>query len=220
MNNGKFVIIAIAVVGVAMSTFAWWVRWSRSQIVLNQWGYEAAVAIRNGEGVELLELTSTPPSDPAEEISIHTVANTQPTETVTVWVTNTRDISKTPGLLHAKHHLLHVKGLDWEAPRDEGCDPDWSVAMRFKHPDHVATMLFDLQCNRAYLVERNVEVSMAPIAKGIKTFLGELTSDGSSDQETIANEGKKNADQNKPDQTNDRTTDSVNVDAETQARSQ
>lgn len=216
MNNGKFVIIAIAVVGVAMSTFAWWVRWSRSQIVLNHWGYEAAVAIRNGEGVELLELTSIPPSDAAEEISIRTVANPQPAETSKVWVAKTIDISKTPGLIHAKHHLLHVKGLDWDAPREEGCAPEWSVAMRFKHPDHVATMLFDLQCNRAYLVERNIEVSMAPIAKGIKTFLGELTTDGTPDQETIASEGqqKTNADQK-----NDKSTDSVSVDAETQGSS-
>lgn len=177
MNQGKVVIGAMLVISIALAVFAWWTRYSRSQQVLSTWGRDAVVAIRTGEKVELLVLgpADVASSDPPELLVIPEWApagNGPERRTIRRRI----DITGTPGLIHARHHLIHEKGFSWDAVRSEDCRPQWETALRFSKNGNLATMAFDFQCKRVCLVERQVEVGMAPsIAEALTIFFAELT---------------------------------------------
>lgn len=156
MISGKIVISTMVGVGVALAAFAWWARYSASQQVLEAWGKDAVIAIRTGKNVELLRGVSR-------------------TESGEFVFEETTDISKTPGLIHARHHLVHQKGFRWEAERTENEPPNWETGLRFTRDNRVATMLFDFDSARAYLLENQAEVTMRPIiVDALKKFLGTL----------------------------------------------
>lgn len=182
MVKGKYVIIAMVGIGMTLAGFGWWVRYNSSQKVLAVWGSDAVVSIRTSKRAELLTVV---PSSETADASATTDAAAPDTisETITVEPPNCPsetiqlgppvDITKAPGLIHARHHLVHEKGFNWDAPREEGATPDWKVALRFASDDQkAATILLDFASNRAYLLERNVEVGMRPIiADALKRFL-------------------------------------------------
>ena len=182
MNQGKFVILAMVGIGIVLAGFGWWVRYSRSQKVLQVWGAEAVIAIRTGDLAELIPLGPSA----AEQLGGNQLGGNQlggkgEGETIvvdpespgaTLAAGQAIDISKAPGLIHARHHLVHEKGFDWDKPRTDGCTPNWEVAFRFTDDENVATIVLDFACNRAYLVERKTEVGMKPIiADAIRKFL-------------------------------------------------
>lgn len=168
MVQGKFVIIAMVAVGLGLSGFAWWARYQGSRQVLTVWGPDAVVAIRQGKEVELLRL-----SDEATE---QQSTESMKIRDLEVHVQSTTDITEVPGLIHARHHLIHQKGFGWDEPRPDDCEPTWDVAIRFRMGERVATLAMDFQCNRAYLVERDAEVSMEPIAASMRKFLDGIPS--------------------------------------------
>ena len=224
MNRGKFVIALMVTVGLTMALYAWWARYAGSRRVLNQFGPEVAQLVRSGKIVELLQLSATPPLDreppgaemaePEAETSEGTPAAAADVTTVesilvrsgqqpmAVYVASSQDITAAPGLIHARHHLLHEKGFEWpsrEAARTTAAAasdreptgpskptagaatevdalPDWSLGLRFRDGPRTATWLFDFPRERAYIVERQVEIGMAPIAPSLKQFLGEARS--------------------------------------------
>jgi hypothetical protein len=162
-------------VGMAMAIFAWWVRYNRSQQVLAIWGRDAVVAIRDGEKVELLRLSRSSEGGSGETIVLGSEASSSKDGNAksVLAVDKVTDISQTPGLIHARHHLLQEKGFDWDAEPDD-CLPRWEVGLRFTHGGNVATMLLDFECNRAYLVQRDADVNMKPIAASLRKFLSGL----------------------------------------------
>ena len=185
MNRGKSVIIAIVLVGLGLSTFAWWHRWTRSQQVLEHWGEQAAIVIRNGKSVELLRLT--PRVSGAADIRPQdgTNAASRPAElniAGATYAVEATDISDAAGLIHARHHLLHEQGFVWDEPRDPAQLATWTVALRFQQGNTTATMALDFAAQRARLVERDVEVSMEPIAPALQTFINELMLTGDADR--------------------------------------
>lgn len=171
MNQGKFVIIAMVAIGAAMAGFGWWVRYTRSQKVLQVWGPQAVIAIRTGDLAELLPVSpvgDVPPGRSVGRLDIE--PNGYPHQSIALQTA--RDITDAPGLIHARHHLVHEKGFDWDTPRADNCTPVWEVAFRFSDEANVATVVLDFACNRAYLVERKTEVGMKPIiADALKKFL-------------------------------------------------
>lgn len=171
MNQGKFVILAMVGIGSALAGFGWWVRYSGSQQVLAVWGPQAVVAIRTGEPVELFAVGLPANGQLGGVIRIE--PEDYPPSSVVA--SEPIDITKAPGLIHARHHLVHQKGFDWDSPRDRNCTPHWEVAMRFKRDGITATIVLDFTCNRAYLVERKTEVGMRPIiADALKRFLADF----------------------------------------------
>jgi hypothetical protein len=154
MISGKLVISSMLAVGLSMALFAWWARYSQSQQVLETWGRDAVVAIRTGEQVELLRASSED-SDEGEALTIGDS---------TVRFDTSGDISETPGLIHARHHLVHQKGFDWTGAVEPDCQPQWDTGLRFKDTkrNKVSTMLFDFNCNRVHLLENQAEVTMRP----------------------------------------------------------
>lgn len=176
MNRSKSVIVAMVTVGVVMALFAWWNRYQGSQRILATWGPEAVVAIRKGERVELLYLDSEA-SASGERISLESrpSAPGEPSSTTSFRISRTIDITDAPGLIHARHHLLHERGFAWGLGETE-CESEWELALRFVHGDNVATLALDFQCNRIYFVERGVSANMQPIASSLRKFLDDLTS--------------------------------------------
>ena len=167
MISGKLVISSMLAVGLSMAIFAWWARYSQSQQVLETWGRDAVVAIRTGKEVELLRATSEDSTE-GESLSIGDS---------TVRFVTTGEISETPGLIHARHHLVHQKGFDWTGGVEGDCQPKWDTGLRFKDAkrNKVSTMLFDFRCNRVHLLENHAEVTMRPIiADALKKFFAEL----------------------------------------------
>ncbi len=178
MNHGKTVIVTMLLVALGLAAFAWWHRWSRSQNVLQHWGREASVAIRKGRSVELLRLSKDPgASDAALQVDGQ------------VYAVEAMDISQAPGLIHARHHLLHEKGFLWEEPRSLDYVAQWSAALRFRHGDSTATVALDFAANRARLLEQNTEASMAPIASALRTFLDELMAKPPTSPQNVAPSG-------------------------------
>ncbi len=163
MNRGKFVIVLMLVIGVGLASFAWWHRWRRSQTVLTTWGSEAADAIRTGEKVELFRIGQAPRMRGAEVEEI-TVGNHSHL------LFDRRDITNSAGLIHARHHLLHEQGFAWDAGDAED-EPTWDFVLRFTKGQSVATMAFDFSGQRARLLERDREVSMAPISAALQAFV-------------------------------------------------
>jgi|GEM_PF-5548011 len=164
MISGKLVISTMVGVGVVLAAFAWWSRYSASQQVLATLGKDAVIAIRTGEKAELLRGIRLAGKDQAED----NLAFDFTFDEVT-------DISKTPGLIHARHHLVHQKGFHWDAEREDGVEPTWEVGLRFTREDRVATMLFDFGSGRALLVEKQAEVTIRPIIiDALKKFLAGL----------------------------------------------
>ena len=175
-------------VAVVMAAFAWWARYAQSQQVLEVWGKDAVVAIRTGKRVELLKAMNPDIDSPETKSSADTKSTSEielelptGTETTKIRFATEKEISKTPGLIHCRHHLVHQKGFDWTAERQEGCQSNWTVGLRFlpdpvaATPNRKATMLFDFACNRVFLVERQAEVTMRPIiADALKEFFAEL----------------------------------------------
>ena len=162
MNSGKIVIVVVFAVGLGLAVFSWLHRWQASQQVLEFWGGEAAYVIRTGKKVELLRIG--PAIGVATDLEGFTVGNRR------YCIIDQFDISKAPGLIHARHHLLHEKGFIWEA-LGSGGDTGWEYAFRFTKGDSVATMAFDFERQRARLIERDREVSMAPISAALRKFV-------------------------------------------------
>ena len=172
MNRGKFVIAAMVAVGLSMAIFAWWARYSASQRVLSRFGPSVAVAVRNGERVEFLGLATTPQAESTGSIHVRS-----PQGETELFISSIRDITNTPGLIHARHHLLHEKGFEWGPPNSDGTEAavrNWTVALRFTKKSDIATWVFDFDQKRAYIVERDTEIGMAPIAPNLREFLSDL----------------------------------------------
>lgn len=171
MNRGKFVVLLLFVVGTCMAGFAWWHRYERGQQVLNAWGSDISSAIRLGSRVDLLRLTRLDANPDVDEAILDSLRIGNQRRRIT----ERRDVSKARGLIHARHALLQREAFRWVID-DPACRPNWEYALRFHHASQVATLALDFECQRVYLLERDRQAGMAPIAGGLQTFVGELTS--------------------------------------------
>lgn len=170
MNRGKLVIIAILLVAVGLAGFAWWNRWSRSQVVIAHWGPDAPAIIRTGKVVELLKLD--PVVEPGSSAdSVLTVGG------VARRIADLRDISSAPGLIHARHQLVQNEAFHWDQPRDPDCQPEWTTALRFQQGNQQTTVVFDFRCRRAVLLDTETEADMSPIAEAMESFLNSVATD-------------------------------------------
>ena len=160
MNAGRTVIVTMLLVGASLSGFAWWARYSRSRIVLENLGAEAVIAIRRGDRVELLRLGESKSGNDAHETLTIEQADLGPQ---TLTVTGNTDITRAPGLIHAQHHLAHELAYAWDEERPAEYTPGWQYALRFTRDGDVTTMLLDLDQRRSFLVEQRKEIGIQPV---------------------------------------------------------
>ena len=198
MNRGKYVIFGMVVVGTAMALFAWWARYNASRRVLDRFGPAVATAVRNGQRVELLQLAlpggiADDETDPIPHTGSSELRSSN--GDILARITARQDISAAAGLIHARHHLLHERGFQWEEDgeldsdrNDQSAAACWSQAIRFQGAETTATWLFDFQKQRAFIVECDTEIGIQPIAASLQTFLDQLPSQSRPQQDLLSTE--------------------------------
>jgi hypothetical protein len=161
--SGKLVVLAIFAVALAMAGFALWWNWGLGRRSLAFWGTEGGVAIRDAEKIELLRLRLKKGRGQFLNLEAFDVAET-------------KDISKAPGVVHARHSLLEDASFDWKANlvghSEYESDTDF-FAVRFSHPQAVTTIVFlDSDSTQIFRAESGDEVALSPkTAAGWTTFL-------------------------------------------------
>jgi hypothetical protein len=177
-KHGPVVIVAILFVALAMSAFAWWYRAQQSRRAMAFWGAEFAWVILRGEQVEVARLERA--GDVAEDASSLDVTpiadGTHASETVTIQgqrflVRETKVISGSPGLVHARHALVEDASYDWLAA-PTSLPGDVAFLLRFSDGRKQALAAFDL--NSAAVVRLHGDsqqaVSISPILAGLRKF--------------------------------------------------
>lgn len=126
LDRGKLAVLTMFALALAAATFAWWWNYSRGQRALEFYGPKAAHLIRTAPKVELLIV------GPHDAAAAESVPNFGP-------VIRTIDISKAPGLIHARTALLD------DASYQSHVDPVPQVFnrfVRFKDGDDEVVLVF------------------------------------------------------------------------------
>ncbi len=142
-NRGKGVIVGIFLLALVLSGYAWWHQFQQGPRCRDFLGTEAVQLVRLAPRVELLrfdqDLASAEGSPAPEDVL--QIAGT------TLHVTRRANITKVPGLLHARHALLQDVNYQWDAAATP-CLSQWSFGLRFSNNGEDVIVAFDPQCNR------------------------------------------------------------------------
>lgn len=160
-DRGKLVVAAILAVALGLAVFAWYWRWQQGHRAAAFWGAEVSQLIRGARRTELLVLEpadaeagqpvqAAEPADAASSLSI---------DGARYRIASTLDLSNSPGLIHARHSLTEDASFIWN-PSSAECEPRWTHALRLSENDQAATLAFDFECNRIYLVEQDKSISV------------------------------------------------------------
>ena len=166
--QGKHVIIFIFGTALVAAIFAWSFQYMRGRRILELWGTDNARLIRvEGEQIQLLSLSS----DVDESMPARPEPLVLYGESFTV--VDAIEISNAPGIIHARQALIEDASFQWEKPRAD-CQPDWQYALEFRQKQRVATILLDMHCERAKLLENGNEAAIHPkIFAGWRKFIDE-----------------------------------------------
>ena len=170
LNRGKLVVSSIFMVALLMAVFAWWWNYERGRKSMEFWGRDAALLIRQAKDVELLRLIPVVTAgESAQTIDVGPV----------VYAVERADISRAPGLLHARFALTEDASFEFYATPENGGvlptsyeDGNWQYAVRFNREGKSATVLFDFQNSRVGIAEeqRSARV-IAKIVTGWQQFI-------------------------------------------------
>ena len=167
-DRGKLVILILFALGLAATAFSWCYRVQSGNQALRFWGSDAAGLIRHAPRVELLLL------DPAESSRTAGAERFMAIGRRHFQITSRRDISKAPGLLHARQALIEDINFAWDDSGNQG-PLDWRFAFRFSDRGQQCTIALDSVCMYAQLGENGRPVSVRPISGGLLTFIQEQT---------------------------------------------
>lgn len=165
--EGKYAIIAVLVIGLAGAAGGWLYRSQLQRRAIMLFGTEAAELFQQAPQVELLKLRAFDEAGASNAEPPFSAAGTK------FAIAARRDISHAPGLIHLRHSLISDKSFEWSAPLDD-CRPHWPYALRFADGRRSATLLLDLDCRQALLVESAARVSIKPMAQGLAAFIDKL----------------------------------------------
>ena len=160
MNRGKLAVLSILVLAVALAGFALWWNVTGGRRPLEFWGREAGARIISPEAtVELLWLEPAGEDFPHERLSIGGRSYA---------LVGQQDVTKAPGLVHARHSLLADASFDWQSPAASG---NYTIAARFRGGSGVTTVAFDFAAGQLAHVEFGREAKGAEkIIEGWQTF--------------------------------------------------
>ena len=176
--QGKYVILFIFGSAIAAAVFAWSFQYLRGRRILELWGADNARLIRF-EGKRVTLLTLKPHEEQSDD-----AARTINVDKLAFDVVAQKQISEAPGIIHARQALIEDASFQWDKPRGD-CEAQWRYALEFREGNQVATVLLDMHCQRARLLENGHEAAIHPkIFTGWETFIGEHTeAESTSDQE-------------------------------------
>jgi hypothetical protein len=166
LNSGKLAVLGIVLLAVGLAGFAWWWNWQRTARCREFYGGEGAHLIRAADHVEGLELSSLFVREAREQILV----GSEPFDVV-----SRKDLSRAPGLVHARTALLDDASYDWEDQTTGDCHSRILYAVEFRDGSRRTTLAFDFGCRRVWIVEAHgsrKRATLAPkIASGWESFL-------------------------------------------------
>jgi hypothetical protein len=141
--GGKVVVAGIFMVAAVATLFAWWWRYTNQREIQEFWGKAAQQTIGAAPQVEAF----LAPAIGSQAELTEALASLGGEKFI--------DLSRAPGLVHARHSLLDQASFDWPATAALSSDApgNWTHGVRFTRSEHVATVLFDFDSHRLLHVE-------------------------------------------------------------------
>ena len=138
MSRGKLAILSMFVLGCFLGGFAVWHHYRQGRRILAIWGPDVATLVRHASRVEVWRLGPTEgPASPQLQV------DAQP-----LTVLERVEISRLPGLVHARHALIVDRNYDWlKKPSPQAAN--WNLALHFRDGDVAATLVFSTQSRLA-----------------------------------------------------------------------
>ena len=150
MNQGKLVIVFIFGLSAVMGGYAWWHHYTQGKRCVELWGAESGELIRYAPQVEVLRLDTADSAD-AVELQI---------QDESLKIAARRDITNTPGLVHARQALIEDASFLWKA--DLQGPSDWHYLLRFTDEDRQVTVAIDCDQGRVRLVGSDRQAALKP----------------------------------------------------------
>jgi hypothetical protein len=164
LDRGKLAVLGLLAVGLVAAGFAWWWNFQHGRKCLEFYGSEAALLIRTAPRVELLELAASTDNKATSNADLLQLGEQS------FRIVRQLDISKAPGLIHARTALVDDASYRW-GEKPAACPPQIQYAVRFSDRSSV-TLAFDFACERVRRAERGGQAVLIPkVAAGWKSFL-------------------------------------------------
>jgi hypothetical protein len=150
MNQGKLVIVFIFGLSAVMGGYAWWHHFTQGSRCLDLWGAEAGELIRYAPQVEVMQFAHSDAGD-AETIQI---------QGESLAIAARKDVTGTPGLVHARQALIEDASFLWKA--DLAGPSNWQYLLRFTRGDQQVSVAFDCDRGRVRLVGTDRQAALKP----------------------------------------------------------
>jgi hypothetical protein len=150
LNQGKLVIVFIFGLSAVMGGYAWWHHFTQGRRCVEFWGAGAGEMIRYAPQVEVLKLAPLE-TDRAETIQIQDESHT---------ISARKDITVTPGLVHARQALIEDASFLWNVVPDG--PSSWDYVLRFTDGDQQVSVAIDCEQGRVQLVGTNRQATLKP----------------------------------------------------------
>ncbi len=169
-QRGMLVILVILLLGIGLSTFAWWYRKNAGVRSLEMWGPKHANLIRHTPIVHLLHLQALSEDGTASSDA------PPPTETImvenhTLQVVQQESLIGKPGFVHARHALIEDASFVWDAAPN-ACEGKWTFALRFSDDEKAVTVVFNPECKKIYCVEGEFSATMQDVIQAFDEKFG------------------------------------------------
>lgn len=139
-HAGKFIIIAVFLIGFGSAAVSVWYRYTQTRQVLAYYGGAAAEAITSRDTKTTLALLNT-----ANDESDEAVPLTAGDETIEVVVEQTKEVTKTPGFHNARNAMSLDRSYDWTDTR-QPAELTWRYALSIEEEDRTTTLIFSEDC--------------------------------------------------------------------------
>ena len=140
VSRGKLAILSMFALGCLLGGFAVWHHYRQGRRVLAAWGPDVATLVRHASRVEVWRLGPSGGRD-APRLQV----GDQPRD-----VLERVEISRLPGLVHARHALIIDRNYDW-LTKPSAQAARGNLALQFRDGDDVATLVFATQSRLAYV---------------------------------------------------------------------
>ncbi len=150
MNRGQLVIVFIFGLSAVMGGYAWWHHFTQGQRCVEFWGAETGELIRYAPQVEVMQLAGSD-NDDAETIQIGNES---------LAIAARKDITGTPGLVHARQALIEDASFLWKA--DLAGPSHTQYVLRFTDGEQQVSVAIDCDQGRVRLVGTDRQAVLKP----------------------------------------------------------
>jgi hypothetical protein len=168
--RGQHVVLGLLVLGVGAAGFALWYQRSMTNQALAFWGSDVALALGSPEKLELLTLAPVDPAAGEERLNLGGRDFA---------VVTRQDITRAPGVTHARQALLENASFDFASP-PSATPVTWTHVLLVAQGTTRATIAFDFTGRRVRLEEPAREATLGERllgdqkSKGLPVFFRDL----------------------------------------------